>query len=931
MQGSKRRFTKKSAIKALLKLSAISAFSISLLACSGKTADEHIEQARVFAEQGDTQAAIVELKNAVQENPQLAAARFELGKVYLSTNKYDSAEKELSRALELGQPAADVIPLLSQAYQRTGANVALSELEIDESQLTSVERLEFGYRKLQSLVQLEKNADARNLIDDLLLIESTSVYRGLVSAVQQVLNQDFPAALEVAKTLKAQAPLNRDVLNFTARMYILNEQMGEATKVYEDYIKVAPDDIEIKFGLANILVEQGETERAEVHIDDLLAINSNNALLNQLKGVTRAAAEDHAAALEYSENSIKFGRADPTSRLIAGYSAFKLGEFEKAVGHLAFIAEFLPDNHPGLRILAASQLQANMGDQTDEVLARLDNITAEDASLFSRAGYELLKAGDEDAARTVIEQAEKISETADDLTRLGILKLSLNDVEGLLDLEQAVDKAPESVTAKTTLASAYLSTGQLDKALALAKEWQTAAAASVDGYLLQAEVEQRQDDFVASQSTLDKAKTLAPESEAVQVAQIRLYLRQSKNEEALTATEQLLSKAPSNIVGLASYFALKAQKGNSAAAYEKIKAQQAANPDNVPIRLLTARAAIATNNVNDAIDVLDDINADKSSPNQYWALYGSALLRANKVNEAETHYNKWAELYPNQESAVLGQLLILDGKREYEKALNIATNFLVREDNLQVQFIQAYLYAMNNRLTEAKNALKNIDEQYIQLPFLRGVKARIALLENKPEDAIDDAKVAYDANRNINNLLVLTRAYDLTGKSDLSFSVIKAHSNDAPRDVRVLMLLGERQIQKGSIVDAMSTYERVIEITPNNFVVLNNLAYLAMEEGQLDKAAELSKKAYDIRPDNVATADTYAQVLLKQDKVEDAVDVYNRAITDEVKNEEILLNFIESLLLSGNKLIAERRLNELSLRSPISKDRAERLKKDYDL
>ena len=85
------------AINSLLKISAASLLALSLIACSGKTAEEHIQDAQAYAEQGDNRAAIVELKSAVQQYPSLAVARFELGKIYIDEKDFDSAEKRRGR------------------------------------------------------------------------------------------------------------------------------------------------------------------------------------------------------------------------------------------------------------------------------------------------------------------------------------------------------------------------------------------------------------------------------------------------------------------------------------------------------------------------------------------------------------------------------------------------------------------------------------------------------------------------------------------------------------------------------------------------------------------------------------------------------------------------------------------------------------------
>ena len=917
-------------IKSLTKLTGISLLALSLLACSGKSAEEYVQDAQTFVEQGDNRAAIVELKNAVQQNPRLASARFELGKVYIAEKEFDSAEKELSKALELGFPSNKVIPLLSEAYQRTGANVALADLQYDAESLTSVERLEVGYRQLQSLLQLEKNYEALDLIYELGLIDSSSVYKGLIEAHRFVIEEDYATALERAVVLHERAPLNRDVLGFTARLYMLNGQEQEAAAMYEEYVQVATDDIELKFALASMLVKQGELEKANIYIDELMLISNTNPLLNHLKGIIYASNRNYIEALEYSEKAIQFGLNDPRARLVAGFSAYSLKDYNRAVGHLSRIENLLADGHPGLRILAASQLQADMGTEASEILPRLNDVSEKDAILFSRTGFELIQEGNIEAAKQLIKEVDKISVTADDLTRLGILKLSVNDIDGLLNLEQAVEKAPESAPARTTLGSAYLSTGQIDKAMTLAKEWQASLPTEIEGYLLESEILQRQNNYDDAKAVLAKVEKFAPEDPAFMIAMIRINLRTENIEEASKLTDKLLAKDPENIIGLASFYTISLSKKQPEVALERIKGVFENNKDSERLALLLARAALASNEAKIGIEALNTIEATRSASREFWQLKGILLTRDNQTDAAGKHYDLWSELFPSHPDAVLGKLLLLDGSREFEKALKITQDFLARKENVRISLLQAYFYAMTNNAAKAKETANALPERYQALPFLRGVKARVALLENRPTDAVDDALAAYEDNEKTENLFVAIRALQLSGQSARSDALIKTHTEAFPSDLRTKLVLAERLI-KTDVKAAITTYEEMLVVAPKNVVVLNNLAYLLMVEGDLDRAEDLAAIAYEIQPKNVSMADTYAQILLRQGKAEDALEVYNLVINDEVTNEGIVLNYIHALLSNGSTVIAKRRLESREFRSPVSKVRIDELKKEFNL
>lgn len=104
-----------------------------LSGCSEKSMESHLADARNYVSEQQPDAAVVEYKNAIQKSPNAPEPRFELGKLYLETNNFVAAEKELNKALELGYAAGEVIPLLSKAYQQSGAENALSEVVLSRS------------------------------------------------------------------------------------------------------------------------------------------------------------------------------------------------------------------------------------------------------------------------------------------------------------------------------------------------------------------------------------------------------------------------------------------------------------------------------------------------------------------------------------------------------------------------------------------------------------------------------------------------------------------------------------------------------------------------------------------------------------------------------------------------------------------------------
>src|SRR5690606_32059324 len=87
-----------------------------LTACGEQSVDEYMAKADTYLSSNQINAAVIELKNAIQQHPDANQARLMLGKIYLGQGDYASAEKELYKALRSADEQDAIEPLLAQAY-----------------------------------------------------------------------------------------------------------------------------------------------------------------------------------------------------------------------------------------------------------------------------------------------------------------------------------------------------------------------------------------------------------------------------------------------------------------------------------------------------------------------------------------------------------------------------------------------------------------------------------------------------------------------------------------------------------------------------------------------------------------------------------------------------------------------------------------------
>ena len=131
-------------------------------ACSkAQTSQALISEAMQYQQKGDNKAAIIQLKNALQKNPDDAEARYLLGTIYYETGDPKSAENELRRALSLGMSPDKVLPSLGKTL------LILGEFQkvLDETKQVSGEKesAEISSLRGNAYLALGKSQEAKDV------------------------------------------------------------------------------------------------------------------------------------------------------------------------------------------------------------------------------------------------------------------------------------------------------------------------------------------------------------------------------------------------------------------------------------------------------------------------------------------------------------------------------------------------------------------------------------------------------------------------------------------------------------------------------------------------------------------------------------------------------------------------------------------------
>jgi len=101
--------------------------------------------------------------------------------------------------------------------------------------------------------------------------------------------------------------------------------------------------------------------------------------------------------------------------------------------------------------------------------------------------------------------------------------------------------------------------------------------------------------------------------------------------------------------------------------------------------------------------------------------------------------------------------------------------------------------------------------------------------------------------------------------------------------------------KKGSLLHAMgrkkeaeAEYQKVLRLSPNHAMALNNLAYLYAEESRsLPQALRYATRAFMLAPQDDSIRDTLGYVLLKNGRIDQGIRMLKKASESSPKNPSI--------------------------------------------
>jgi len=903
-----------------------------IVSCSEKeTASTHINKAKTYITQNKLDEGIIELKNAIKQEPKNAEARFLLGKLYLQQGSAFEAVKELEKAKKLKYTNHKTIPLLARAYMLINSDDDILALNEQASKLPDEVRIQFlAYKTLAALrtENTELAKETEKFANDL----SNSNSYSLLASTYLYLSEnklEFAKA-KIVKLLETSQNIP-DALMLKGQIDTALGNHDEAIKSYLKYAKLQPKSGVVSLFLADAYLNEKKFDEAEEYADSILSQIPNQPLAHYIKAVTRFENKDFKLASKHAEQAFLVDFNTPKLRLVAGASAFYQNNFEQSYYHLGMLIKHLPADHPAKKMFAISQLQLGLVSEITETLGGFTAQTKSDAQFLSTLSFQLAEIGAVEDAKVLANKATLNNESgnAEEKARSGLLKLMLNDPTAIESLESAITLKPDMLEAELALAAVAVKANDFDKALEIAMKLEGKYPDKPASYNVMASVYLKQGKTDFAKKALNKSLALQPKNFFALPQLIDLNMGAGNTTEVKRLSKLALDYFPDNTRVLKQQYAIsRTDEVNRKQATQRVKALYASDKSNIAFGELYSEVLLDYKKYKEAIKVINGYPVSIQLPKKVWQLKVFAQRKVNSGEPLISMLELWSKTNPYHVEPILLLVDFYLKSKNLQKALSVIEDGLVanKASNSLLKIAKMQTLLDGRKLSQAKSFYKEFASGDMNKKIIDGMKGRILLLENKFAQATPLLLSFYTTFPSSQAVMLLAVSHKGEGHTDNAIATLKVYLVEHSNDNNVRSLLANYYLETAP-EKSIPLYEAMLAVQPNNIMFLNNLAWLNLEDHNLQLALKYSASAIELAPNHPSVLDTRGMVLFKSGERKLALKVLKKAY-ELSKGQDIdtALNLVEVLISNKENIEALTILRDTNTQNRKQEERAKYLK-----
>ena len=239
--------------------------------------------------------------------------------------------------------------------------------------------------------------------------------------------EEYEQALEYLKEAQKYDRSNLDLIVLEGRIAIALEQPARARALFESVLQEEPNNLEARFGLAELDIAQGRTRNASQRYMETLKIRpeSQKALLSLV--LLSEAQGDRAAAEAYLELALKYHNYDPRVHYAAGRFSLQEGDLGRAESYLLTAIALDEEYSEAKRLLAQVYLLQDKPQRSIEILRQILTTDREIALVWYSLGLAYDRSAEPEQGIRSLAQALRL-QPDDEIARIVLENIALNEL-----------------------------------------------------------------------------------------------------------------------------------------------------------------------------------------------------------------------------------------------------------------------------------------------------------------------------------------------------------------------------------------------------------------------------------------------------------------------------------------------------------------------
>lgn len=857
-------------------------------------AAEFYERALVAHNLGEPRTAYIYLRNALREDPFLLPAHLLLGKIYLSLGQGESAEKQLMIADGLGAHRSLIQNSLARAYLLQGKAKQVIE-ELFPIGTAPEEDAELLALRGEAHLELGELFDAQRAFTQAWEKNPRSV-GALLGRIQVMLRRgEVGDAVEYAERAVQLAPGNPRAWYLKGLLARALGDLNGALKDFERATEGLPAYMPAQISRIGVLSELGRFAEAlevaaviqEHYPNDPRSYYLEAVLQGRLKNEDAADEALSRAANLISSFPKELVEGHSPTLLLAGMISYDLKQWELATSYLQVYLAQHPDSVGARIMLGRIMLDQKKNQTAISYLEPAVKIAPDSVRALSLLAEAYMRESEHLKASTLLQQVADRDSDVVLRTQAAVNAFGLGRRgKAIEQLDEILAERPDLNTAGATLVVMQLHEKMYQQALKSAKAMVLESPENLTFVNLLGVAELAAGNQDAAAWAYEVALMLDEDFSTATLNLAELDLERNHPESAAERLELMLERDEDNITALMLLARAREAQGDLDQAIKLARRALGVDSSSVRVAIYLTEQLLKARDPNEAVAVAESMEVRAANPDDslLLAALSRAYIASGRRATAQVVLRRSSSLAGYSARRLLQIAELQRDAGDLEGAIWSLQKAVEGEpDYLPARMKLGELFALVDRETDAEDVAIALIKQYPDEPYGFHLQGVIQQQLGNHESALSAYRAALA--RRASPVLVL-RVYEEKRQVDgdgPALEFLQQWVDAKPGEPLVTQTLAEALLRNGRTREAIERFEMALKQSPENALVLNNLAIAYAQVGD-KRALETARAAFRKLPTAPQVADTLGWILVLGGDVENGLkhlrDAQSRAPSD---------------------------------------------------